>query len=215
MASRTPKKPSAARNAPQPVDAVQMLKADHKQVRKLFEQLQAAKDEERGPIATRLFAELDVHSKLEEELFYPAVQAKLESFTFGAPAHGDDLDAMDEGTEIEADRESVDEINGAELEEVEEEEESEDVESEEVITAAFDSHEAMKDLIQQLQSLDPKSLEHRELCGELEDAVIEHVAEEEDVILPLAAERLDIRSLGIEMQRRKDDLSSQSPSLAA
>ena len=53
-----------------------------------------------------------------------------------------------------------------------------------------------------------------ELFTELEEAVIEHVAEEEDVILPLAAAQLDVQTLGMKMQRRRDDLRSQS-SLAA
>jgi hypothetical protein len=102
--------------------------------------------------------------------------------------------------------------DGAELDELEEDED-EETESE-VITAAYESHGMVKDLIQQLQTLDPKGSDYRELFTELEDAVIEHVSEEEDAILPLAAAQLDIQTLGLTMQRRKDDLTSQS-SLAA
>jgi hypothetical protein len=72
----------------------------------------------------------------------------------------------------------------------------------------------VRELIQQLRTLDPKGNDYLELLTELEDAVIEHVTEEEDAILPLAAAQLDVQTLGITMQRRKDDLSSQS-SLAA
>jgi hypothetical protein len=43
---------------------------------------------------------------------------------------------------------------------------------------------------------------------------MEHVSDEEDAILPLAAAQLDVQALGMTMQRRKGDLSSQS-SLAA
>jgi len=205
MAKRTPKSKSS-----QPQDAVQLLKADHKQVRKLFEQFHTASDDDKGSIARRLFTELDIHSKLEEELLYPAVQSKLESLVDEPQGNG--LDVTDDG-EIDPDNENAFEaIDGAELDELEEDED-EETESE-VITAAYESHGMVKDLIQQLQTLDPKGSDYRELFTELEDAVIEHVSEEEDAILPLAAAQLDIQTLGLTMQRRKDDLTSQS-SLAA
>jgi hypothetical protein len=205
--ARTPKKSKSS----QPQDAVQLLKADHKQVRKLFEQFHSASDDDKGSIASRLFIELDIHSKLEEELFYPAVQSKLESLEYEPPDNG--LDVTDDG-EIDPEREStLDEIDGAELEELDDEEEEEETESE-IITAAYDSHSTVKELIQQLRSLDPKTSDYRDLFTELEDAVIEHITEEEDAILPLAAAQLDIQTLGVTMQRRKDDLTSES-SLAA
>ena len=96
-----------------------------------------------------------------------------------------------------------------ELEELDDEDE-EEAESE-LITAAYDSHSMVKDLIQQLRTLDPKSSDFRDLFSELEDAVIEHVREEEEAILPLAAAQIDVQTLGMTMQRRKDDLTSQSP----
>ena len=206
MAKRTPKKPKNS----QPQDAVQLLKADHKQVRKLFEQFHGASDDDKGSIAKRLFIELDIHSKLEEELLYPAVQSKLDSLD--SETQGNGLDVTDDG-EIEQDSESglEDEIDGAELDALDEDD---DEEKSEIITAAYDSHATVKDLIQQLRTLDPRSSDYRDLFTELEDVVIEHVSEEEDAILPLAAAQLDVQSLGLTMQRRKDDLSSQS-SLAA
>ena len=202
MAKRTPKPKSS-----QPQDAVQLLKTDHKQVRKLFEQFHDASDDDKGSIASRLFTELDIHSKVEEELFYPAVQSKLDSL--GYETQGNGLDVTDDG-EIDPESESaIDEIDGAELEELDDEDE-EEAESE-IITAAYDSHSMVKDLIQQLRTLDPKSSDFRDLFSELEDAVIEHVMEEEEAILPLAAAQLDVQTLGMTMQRRKDDLTSQSP----
>jgi hemerythrin superfamily protein len=208
MAKRTPKKPKNA----QPQDAVQLLKADHKQVQKLFEQFHDASDDDKQSIATRLFIELEIHSKLEEELFYPAVQAKLESLDYETQGNG--LDVTDDG-EIDPDSESAyeDEVDGAELDELDDEDEEEDAEPE-IITAAYDSHGTVKDLIQQLRTLDLKSSDYRALFMELEDVVIEHVSDEEDAILPLAAAQLDVQTLGLTMQQRKDDLTSQS-SLAA
>ena len=203
MAKRTPKQ---SKNSPPP-DAVQLLKADHKQVRKLFEQFHGASDDDKGSIASRLFTELDIHSRLEEELFYPAVQSKLESL--GYETQGNGLDVTDDGEIDPESKSTFDEIDGAELEELDDEEE-EEAESE-IITAAYDSHSMVKDLIQQLRTLDPKSSDYGDLFTELEDAVIEHVTEEEDTILPLAAAQLDVQTLGVTMQRRKDDLTSQSP----
>ena len=208
MAKRTPKKAKSS----QPQDAVQLLKADHKQVRKLFEQFHSAADDEKGSIARRLFTELEIHSKLEEELLYPAVQSKLGTSQSDYETQGNGLDVTDDG-EVDPEEESAfDEIDGAELDALDEDEEAE-TESE-IIAAAYDSHGTVRDLIQQLQTLDPKSSDYRDLFTELEDAVIEHVSEEEEAILPLAAAQLDVQALGLTMQQRKDDLTSQS-SLAA
>ena len=208
MAKRTTKKPKSA----QPQDAVQLLRADHKQVQKLFEQFHGASDEEKGSIAKRLFTELEIHSKIEEELLYPAVQSKLESLD-DEETQGNGLDVTDDG-EIDAEGASdFDEIDGAELDALDEDEEEEEAESE-IITAAYDSHGTVRELIQQLRTLDPKSSDYRDMFAELEDSVVEHVSEEEDAILPLAAAQLDVQTLGVTMQRRKDDLTSQS-SLAA
>lgn len=204
MAKRTSKKSQS--KSSQPADAVQMLKADHKQVRKFFEQFYDAPDNDKGSIARKLFLELGIHSKLEEELFYPAVQSQLESF-----GRGNGLDVADdgEGETVEDAELTFDPIDGAELEAIDD-----DDDASEVISAAYESHRTVHDLIQQLRSLDPKSDDFRELFTELEEAVIEHVAEEEDVILPLAAAQLDVQTLGMKMQQRRDDLRSQS-SLAA
>src|SRR5262245_15111075 len=149
MAKRTPKKPKSS----QPQDAVQLLKADHKQVRKLFEQFHGASDDDKGSIAKRLFIELDIHSKLEEELLYPAVQSKLD--TLDAENQGNGLDGTDDG-EIEQDSENAleDEIDGAELDALDEDDDEE--RETEIITAAYDSHATVKDLIQQLRTRDPK-----------------------------------------------------------
>ncbi|HZI51606.1 MAG TPA: hypothetical protein VFE29_07260, partial [Terriglobia bacterium] len=167
-------------------------------------------DDDKGSIARRLFTELEIHSKLEEELLYPAVQAKLESLDYETEGNG--LDVSDDGERDQEGEDALDDIDGAELE-VLEDETDEEAESE-IITAAYDSHGTVRELIQQLQSLDPKSTDYREMFTELEDAVIEHVSEEEDAILPLAAAQLDVLALGMTMQQRKDDLTSQS-SLAA
>jgi hemerythrin superfamily protein len=56
--------------------ATQLLKADHTKVKKLFRQFgqtteRAVKTRQR--LVDRIATELDVHAKIEEEIFYPAV----------------------------------------------------------------------------------------------------------------------------------------------
>jgi hemerythrin-like domain-containing protein len=61
------------------MDAIALLKDDHKKVKELFKQYEAAGDKARQKkqrIAEQVFQELEVHTKLEEDIFYPAVQAK-------------------------------------------------------------------------------------------------------------------------------------------
>jgi hemerythrin superfamily protein len=59
------------------MDAIEMLKADHKKVKELFRQYEAAGDrahQKKKGIAEEVFTEISIHSTLDEELFYPAVQ---------------------------------------------------------------------------------------------------------------------------------------------
>jgi hemerythrin-like domain-containing protein len=63
------------------VNAIKMLKDDHRKVKQLFREFEAAGDrayKTKQRIAEQVFHELEVHSKLEEEIFYPAVQAKAD-----------------------------------------------------------------------------------------------------------------------------------------
>src|SRR3954471_22994027 len=53
------------------MDAVAMLKADHRKVEDLFEKYEKARGK-KAEIAKQICEELVVHSLLEEELFYPA-----------------------------------------------------------------------------------------------------------------------------------------------
>src|SRR5919198_4140371 len=67
----------APRNATRsrPKNAIAMLHADHQQVRQLFRAYRAAKDQTtQWEIAQHIFDELDVHSQLEEVVFYQAVE---------------------------------------------------------------------------------------------------------------------------------------------
>jgi hemerythrin superfamily protein len=62
--------------------ATSLLRADHKQVKALFAELKAAGDsayKKKRTVADQIFAALEVHTRIEEELFYPAVQAASKS----------------------------------------------------------------------------------------------------------------------------------------
>src|SRR5262245_57864010 len=54
-------------------DAVAVLKADHRQVEKLFRQFARTRSAERkADLAARICTALLVHTQIEEEVFYPA-----------------------------------------------------------------------------------------------------------------------------------------------
>jgi hemerythrin superfamily protein len=73
----------------QALDAIAMLMADHKKVKKLFSDFDKLKeeggDDEKSAIVDQICNELKIHTELEEEIFYPAVRKAI-----------DDSDLMDE-----------------------------------------------------------------------------------------------------------------------
>lgn len=70
-------------------DAIAMLMADHKKVKKLFSDFDKLKeegsDEDKSELVEQICNELKIHTELEEEIFYPAVRKAI-----------DDSDLMDE-----------------------------------------------------------------------------------------------------------------------
>ena len=72
---------NSANNAPGAVDAITLLKADHRAVEKLFDAFEKAKDgdlDAKGALARRACEELTVHAMIEEEFLYPAAHRALE-----------------------------------------------------------------------------------------------------------------------------------------
>ena len=60
-------------------DAIALLKADHRTVEELFEKFENASGKDRKQqIAEKICTELKIHSMIEEEIFYPALQGKIE-----------------------------------------------------------------------------------------------------------------------------------------
>ena len=63
------------------MNAIKLLKDDHKKVKGLFREFESAGDrayKKKQEIADKVFLELEVHSKIEEEIFYPAVREKAD-----------------------------------------------------------------------------------------------------------------------------------------
>ena len=60
-------------------DAVALLKEDHRRVEELFAQFEKASGEGRKQrLATEICTELTIHAQIEEEIFYPACDGKVE-----------------------------------------------------------------------------------------------------------------------------------------
>ena len=62
------------------MDAIVLLKEDHKVVERLFKQFEKAGDEEyktKQKLVKQIVEELSVHAFIEEQLFYPAARAKV------------------------------------------------------------------------------------------------------------------------------------------
>jgi len=65
-----------------PMDAIALLKADHRKVEGLFEKFESAKAEtKKQALAQEICTELMVHATIEEEIFYPACTGEVEDDT--------------------------------------------------------------------------------------------------------------------------------------
>jgi len=59
-------------------DAIALLKADHKKVSGLFEEFQTSRSaSKKKKLVAQICLELNIHTEIEEEIFYPAVKAAL------------------------------------------------------------------------------------------------------------------------------------------
>jgi galactokinase len=61
------------------VDAVTLLKQDHRTVEELFERYERARSKDvKARLAREICMELSVHTRIEEEIFYPAIAPAVE-----------------------------------------------------------------------------------------------------------------------------------------
>lgn len=71
-------------------NAISLLKEDHTKVKEIFDKFdeEETPEDERRALAEKALVELTIHAEIEEQIFYPAVRAKIE-----------DDDLMDEALE--------------------------------------------------------------------------------------------------------------------
>lgn len=154
--------PRAKKKHADNADALALLAADHKEVKRLFKSYDAliaakASDEEKGALAEQICSMLTAHATIEEEIFYPAVRANI-----------DEQDLLDE----------------AEVE-----------------------HASAKDLIAQIQGMEPGEDLFDAKVKVLGEYVAHHVKEEEDELFPKTKRsKLDLDALGDELAERKQQV---------
>jgi hemerythrin superfamily protein len=147
-----------------PQDAITLLTADHKEVKKLFKEFEALKEEgskeEKSAVVEQICNALTVHAQIEEEIFYPAVRKAIE-----------DGDLMDE---------------------------------------ALVEHAGAKELIAQLQEMDPEDELYDAKVTVLGEQIDHHVEEEEGDMFPKAKKaKVDTVQLGAELLTRKEALMEE------
>jgi hypothetical protein len=183
-----------------PTDAIQMLKDDHRKVEALFVQFLEAADRLKPWISEQLFHELEVHSTLEEELFYPALQ---DPSGVEAP--------VDQGQEVNGHKmintTGLDEAGAIERERGEEKDDPEEV-VQNMILNAYDEHRVVRDIIAELREKDASSPDFLQTMIELQQTVANHVFEEEDELFAEAQLTVDTPTLGLRMQQRKQEILS-------
>ncbi|HEV7646174.1 MAG TPA: hemerythrin domain-containing protein [Pyrinomonadaceae bacterium] len=60
------------------MNAIDLLKTDHRKVEELFQQVEDTPKGKHGNIFKRIKAELDVHTHIEEKIFYPRLKKEAE-----------------------------------------------------------------------------------------------------------------------------------------
>lgn len=62
-----------------PIDAIELLKADHRRVEDLFEQFdKARRSDTKARLVDQICTALKIHTQIEEEIFYPAIRPKID-----------------------------------------------------------------------------------------------------------------------------------------
>jgi len=150
----------SASKAPAHKEATALLRADHKLVSDLFEQYEKSRSTaKKKELVAQICKELTVHAQVEEEIFYPAVQAALKDH--------------------------------------------------ELIPEATVEHATLKDLIAQVEGLEPDGEMFDAKIKVMSEYVKHHVKEEQNEIFPKArATSLDMTELGDQITARKQELMS-------
>lgn len=148
----TPKSQGSAK------DAIALLKADHETVSDLFADYEkTSSSNKKKALVAEICSALNVHTQIEEEIFYPAIRAALK----------DKL----------------------------------------LLPEAKVEHGGIKDLIAQLEGVEPEGAIYDAKVKVLSEYVEHHVKEEQNEMFPkVKASSLDLVELGARMATRKADL---------
>jgi len=143
------------------MSAINLLEEDHREVEDFFEEyekLEAASDKRQ--LALKICMALQVHTQIEEEIFYPAAR--------------------------------------------------EAIEKPELIDEAIVEHASAKQLIGEIEDMEPGEELYDAKVKVLQEQVLHHVEEEEGELFPqVEASELDIEALGKKMAERKAALLKQ------
>ena len=150
-------------NSSKAVDAVELLKQQHREVEEMFERFEKMTDRavvSKKKLADEICNALIMHTTIEEEIFYPAT------------------------------REASDE-------------------TEDMVDEAVVEHASAKDLIAQIQEMDPGDDLYDAKVKVLGELVEHHVKEEEEEMFPKTRElKLDMKALGEEMAMRQKEIEA-------
>ena len=145
------------------MDAIKLLKEDHKKVKTLFGEVEELGDRASGS-RKKLFQQIDeeltLHAKIEETIFYPEFRRRAEK--------------------------------GEEREEVLE---------------AYEEHHVVKNIIAELEDLDPKDETYKAKLSVLKEMVEHHVKEEEGPMFRMAHElfsKEELEELGQRIMAAKE-----------
>lgn len=70
---------NTARSAAKPLDAIKLLKDDHREVKAWFKDYEKLEEEgEKQALADRICLALTVHAQIEEEIYYPAAREAID-----------------------------------------------------------------------------------------------------------------------------------------
>ena len=102
-ATRSARKTSPSRRRSRSQDAITLLKQDHQEVKQLFTRFERANGEsEKERLAEKICNELKLHTRLEEEMFYPAVREAIRDADLVNEAEVEHASAKDLINQIEA-----------------------------------------------------------------------------------------------------------------
>ena len=76
---RTQEREETHEDIQESVNALDMLRDDHRKVEGLFEQFEQADNRSRQRIADEALSELEIHAQLEEKLIYPAIRDEVDA----------------------------------------------------------------------------------------------------------------------------------------